>query len=172
MLAGVKDIYGTSTGTTVLRDNISMMETGVQIETGLVKGNYIHNAGYIPGDHTNGVTSNGGGALRLTITHNTILIDRGQTDAIGLFEDFGIQRNRVITDNFLAGGGYTIYGGQKPGGPPTSHIVIRGNKISSIYYPRGGYFGCMAYFNPRGRGNIWSRNIWNETRSADFARCH
>ena len=57
-------------------------ETGVQLESGLVADNYIHNTGYLPGDHVNGVTSNGGVTTLLTITHNTIFIDRAQTDAI------------------------------------------------------------------------------------------
>src|SRR5713101_4633267 len=58
MLAGVKDMYGDSTGLAVLRTNISQAETGVQLESGLVADNYIHNTGYLPGDHVNGVTSN------------------------------------------------------------------------------------------------------------------
>ncbi len=31
-----------------------------------------------------------------------------QTDAIGLFEDFGVQANRIIRGNLLAGGSYTL----------------------------------------------------------------
>ena len=46
--------------------------------------------GQIP-PYTGGVTT------LLTITHNTIYIDRSQTDAIGLFDDFGVQANRTIT---------------------------------------------------------------------------
>ena len=87
----------------------SEFETGVRLETGLVEDNYIHEPGYIAGDHTNGVMSNGGVTRLLIVNHNTILIDRGQTDAVGLFEDYGVQQNRRITDNLLAGGSYAIY---------------------------------------------------------------
>lgn len=170
MMAGVKDVGGGSTGTRVLRDNISLFETGVQLESGLVKDNYLHHPGFLPGDHTNGVMSNGGSTSPLTITHNTILIDRGQTDAIGLFEDFGVQANRVITDNLLAGGSYAIYAGQSAGGAPTQHIVITGNRISRIYYRRGGYYGTIAHFNPSGRGNIYANNTWNATTLANSSR--
>ncbi|HEY3907549.1 MAG TPA: hypothetical protein VGM14_26830 [Streptosporangiaceae bacterium] len=171
MMTGIKDIYGDSTGLRVLYDDISKFETGVRLETGLVEGNYIHEPGYIAGDHTNGVMSNGGATGLLTINHNTILINRGQTDAIGLFEDNGVQQNRRITDNLLAGGSYAIYGGQKRGGQPTSSIVITGNRISTIYYHHGGHYGCAAHFNSRGRRNIWSDNTWDTTSVPSYSTC-
>jgi hypothetical protein len=161
MMTGIKDIFGDSTGLQVMYNNISEFETGIQIESGLIQGNYIHKPGFIAGDHTNGITSNGGRPGLLTIYHNTILNDRTQTDAIGLFEDFGVQRNRRIVDNLLAGGGYAIYAGQKPGGPATSNIVITGNQISTRYYAKGGVYGCGVNFDAAGRRNIWSDNVWN-----------
>lgn len=161
VMAGIKDINGDSSGITILRDNISRAETGVQIEVGLVQDSYIHNTGYIDGDHVNGITSNGGNTGLLTIQHNTILVDREQTDAIGLFEDFGVQANRVITGNLLGGGGYAIYAGQNPDGPPTSNIVITDNVISTKYYANGGYYGYVTRFNPGGSGNTWFGNTLN-----------
>jgi hypothetical protein len=160
LMVGVKDIYGDSTGTRVLRDNIWHTATGVQMEAGLIEDSYIHDPGFRQGDHVNGVTSNGGKTALLTVRHNTILIDRRQTDAIGLFEDFGVQANRVIEDNLLAGGGYTIYGGQNPGGPAAHNIVITGNRFIRIYYPHGGYYGHIVRFDPRGNGNVWYGNAW------------
>src|SRR5260370_42711542 len=118
MLAGVKDMYGDSTGLAVLRTNISQAETGVQLESGLVADNYIHNTGYLPGDHVNGVTSNGGVTTLLTITHNTLYIDPSQTDAIGLFDDLRVQANRTSTTNPLPGARYPIHRGQSPRHPP------------------------------------------------------
>jgi hypothetical protein len=162
IMAGIKDIYGDSTGTRILRDNIAWTSTGVQIEAGLIEGNYIHSPGYRHGDHINGVTSDGGRRL-LRIIHNTILIDRAQTDAIGLFEDFGRQAHRVIYGNLLAGGSYAIYGGQNSGGPAASGIRITRNRISRIYFARGGYWGAVTAFNPAGRGNVWARNVWDGT---------
>lgn len=169
VMTGVKDIYADSTGLTVLRDDISMAETGVQLEAGTVQDSYIHNTGYIAGDHVNGVTSNGGGTGLLTVQHNTILINRNQTDAVGLFEDFGVQQNRVITGNLLAGGGYSIYGGQNPGGAPTSNITITNNRFSTIYYRTAGAYGAAAYFSSAGTGNIWSSNTWDSTAAAVLA---
>jgi hypothetical protein len=163
LASGIKDVYGDSATLKILRNNLFNCSTSVQLESGLVADNYIHDTGFSAGDHVNGVTSNGGKPGLLTVRHNTILIDREQTDAVGLFEDFGLQANRVISDNLLAGGGYTIYGGQKAGGPPTHDIVITHNRISRIYFPKGGFYGPVAYFNPLGSGNAWSGNFWDNT---------
>jgi len=165
MMTGVKDVYGDSTGMTIAADDISRFETGVQLETGMIRDNYIHDPGYITGDHTNGVMSNGGTAP-LTITHNTIFNNRSQTDAIALFEDFGTQANRTVTGNLLAGGSYTIYGGATKPALPTSNITITGNRIATTYYPAGGSAGPAAYFDSAGTGNTWTGNIWDNTGQA------
>ncbi|HET7018388.1 MAG TPA: hypothetical protein VFI65_31000 [Streptosporangiaceae bacterium] len=160
---GIKDIFSDSTGLTVNHDNISLFETGVQLESGLVENNYIHDPGFIAGDHTNGVMSNGG-SLPLTITHNTIFNNRTQTDDVGLFEDFSPQSNRTVSNNLLAGGGYCIYGGNtKTANGPTSNIVITGNVIATNYFANGGANGPVAYFNSSGQGNSFKNNTWDTT---------
>lgn len=146
LLVGIKDIYGDSTGTQVLGNNIFYVSTGVQMDEGLIQGNYIHDMGMVSGDHINGTTSNAGGPM-LTIKHNTIFNQFDQTDAVSLFEDFGAQSNRLITDNILAGGGYTIYGGQNSGGATATNITITNNRISPMFYPNGGFFGWLAATN-------------------------
>jgi hypothetical protein len=165
LMTGIKDIYGDSTGTRILANHIWHAATAIHLESGLVRGNYIHSPGYVHGDHVNGLSSNGGVKSALTVSHNTIFIDRRQTDAIGLFEDFGVQANRRITGNLLAGGGYTIYGGSKPGGPAPRNIQITGNQISRRFYPRGGYYGPVCRFPVTGRGNTWAHNDWSGTTS-------
>jgi len=160
LMVGVKDIFGDSTGTSVLDNNISRVSTGVQIYQGLIQGNYIHDMGFIAGDHTNGITVSGG-STPLTIQHNTVLVNAGQCDAISLFQDTVAEANKVIKDNLLAGGGYTIYGGEGSKGP-ASNIIIENNRISDLFYPAGGFYGPLAYFAP-GDGNVWSGNVWDST---------
>jgi hypothetical protein len=164
--SAIDDIYGDSTGLVINDNNISDFRTAIQISAGLVDGNYIHNPGYIAGDHTNGFYVNGGtGAL--TIEDNTIFIGLDQTDAINL--DAGSSgvpvANKTIENNFLAGGGYTIYGGTALGNP-TSNIVIKNNRFGQLYYPLGGEYGPVAYFNSAGTGNVWSGNTWDTTGQA------
>jgi hypothetical protein len=165
LIVGIKDIYGDSHGTRILRNDIYHVATGVQMDQGLIQDNYIHDMGYRSGDHTNGTTSNGG-TTPLTIQHNTVFNSKDQTDAISLFEDFGIQANRVIDNNLVAGGGYSIYGGANPGGAKTSNIKITNNRFARIFYPNGGYWGHATAFDPSGSGNVWSGNVWDDSGAA------
>jgi Right handed beta helix region len=159
LMVGIKDIFGDATGTSVLDNNIMRTATGVQIYQGLIQGNFIHDMGYIDGDHINGITVSGG-TTPLTIQDNTIFVDNGQTDAISLFQDTQVEANKVIKGNLLAGGGYAIYGGE--GAQPASNIVIEDNRISTLFYPDGGLWGPVAYFS-MGHGNVWSGNVWDST---------
>jgi Right handed beta helix region len=162
LMVGIKDIYGDSTNTTILRNNIWYTSTGVQIGEGQIADNYIHDPGFRPGDHINGITSNGGRTTPLTVEHNTVFVNFAQSDAISLFEDYGIQANRVISDNLLAGGAYTIYGGQGSKGTPFN-IRITNNRIATIYFARGGNWGPVAHYDAQGLGNTWTGNVWDDT---------
>ena len=132
--SAIDDVYGDSTGMVITDNNISDFKTAIQVSTGLVEGNYIHDPGYISGDHTNGFYVNGG-TEPLTIEDNTIFNSQSQTDAINL--DAGSAgvpvANKTVENNFLAGGSYTIYGGDALGNP-TSNIVIKGNRFGQLYY--------------------------------------
>jgi Right handed beta helix region len=167
LMVGVKDVYGDATGTKVIGNNIWHTATGVQIGTGLIAGNYIHSIGFKPGDHVNGITVNGS-TSPLTIRHNTVFVNLNQTDAISLFEDFGVEANKLIKDNLVAGGDYSIYGGAKSGGPQSYNIRIIGNRFSRKYYSNGGQFGPAAYFDS-GPGNVWSGNIWDGTKAVVYS---
>ena len=99
-------MYGDSTGMVIKDNNVSLFRTAMQISNGLVQGNYIHNPGYIAGDHTNGVVTNGGTGP-MVIENNTIFNSLGQTDAISLdAATSGLPvANQTVENNLLAGGG-------------------------------------------------------------------
>ncbi|MDQ1295262.1 MAG: hypothetical protein QG608_3147, partial [Actinomycetota bacterium] len=160
--AAIKDIYGDAKATTVLANDIRHAATGIQLEAGLIQDNYVHDFGHSDGDHLNGTTSNNG-TTQLTITHNTILNQHSQTDAISLFQDFGPQANRTIDNNLLAGGSYTIYAGADPEGQTTTNIRITNNRISRLYYPHGGEYGPLTAYEPHGPGNTFTNNTWDDT---------
>lgn len=162
LMVGIKDIYGDSAGLRVLRSDIWHTATGIQVEAGVLQDNYIHDIAYKAGDHLNGTTSNGGGSSPLTIRHNTVFNHHDQTDAISLFQDFGLQRNRVIDDNLMAGGGYSLYGGATPGKSVTSNIKITNNRFARLYHAKGGYYGPVTAVD-KGSGNVWSGNVWDDT---------
>lgn len=167
MFAGIKDYESGSTYSAKVdlkANNVYYTSTGIQVDHGTVENNYIHDMGEISGDHINGFTSNGGGDnVLLTIQHNTVFNQIGQTDAISLFEDFAVQQNRVINDNLVAGGGYTIYGGQNSGGAAIKNIHITNNHFSKMYYKTYGYYGPITAFTTSGTGNTWSGNVDDTT---------
>jgi hypothetical protein len=99
----------------------------------------------------------------LTIRHNTVFNEFGQTDAISLFEDFGQQKDCLIENNLVAGGGYTIYGGQNTGGIPVTNIIIRNNRFSTRFFPQSGSYGPVTALGAASGGNVWSGNVWHET---------
>jgi hypothetical protein len=162
--SAIDDVYGDSTGIVIKNNNISRFRTGVQISTGMIAGNFIHDPGYIRGDHTNGIYV-GGTTEPLTIYGNTIFNDLGQTDDINLDASTSGQAvaNKYVVDNLLAGGGYSIYGGGARDGR-TSNIVIQDNDFGRLYYQKGGLYGAAAYVNQRQSGNVWSENILSGTK--------
>ena len=146
-------------------NNISYFKSAVQLTTGLVTGNYIHDPGYIAGDHTNGVIANGGTG-QLTISDNTILNSLSETDAVTIDTSTvpGPVSNKTIDNNLLGGGDYAIYGGTAFG-HATSNIVISNNRFSQAYYPKSGQFGPVAYFDPSGRGQCLDRQRLGQHRA-------
>ena len=103
--SAIDDEYGDSTGIVISANNISAFKTAIQISSGLADANYIHDPGYLVGDHTNGFFTNGG-SQALTIENNTIFDGLNQTDGINL--DAGSAgvpvANKTVEGNFLAGG--------------------------------------------------------------------
>jgi hypothetical protein len=149
-------------GITFQRNNVYNCRCGLGGSEGTWIDNYVHDFGYISGDHTNGfIASKSTGAL--LIRHNTILNQIAQTDAVALFQDFGPINDVQIDNNLLAGGGYTIYGGGNGSGSGSSNVRITNNKISTMFYPTGGYYGPEAYFDTLSPGNVWSGNTWYES---------
>jgi Right handed beta helix region len=159
----VDDIYENSTGLVIKDDNISHFSHGVQVSSGTVTGNYIHDPGYIPGDHIDGIFDPGT-THSLMISYNTILNGLGQTAAISLDASATGQAvaNKTVVDNLLGGGGYVIYGGAARN-DRISHIVIKDNRFSQAYFPKSGQYGPVAYFVTRGKGNAWAGNIWDSS---------
>ena len=131
--------------TRILDDDIFQASTGVQIYQGLIQGNYIHHLGMIRTDHVNGVTTNGD-TRPLVIRHNTILNSFAQTDAIGLFQDFGVVAN-VTIDGQPARRGWLLHLRREGSKGRASHIVVTGNRISTKFFRRGGYWGPAVDFD-------------------------
>ena len=134
----------------------------MQIYAGTIEGNYIHQPGngqHRPRQRRHRERRNP--HVPLLIQHNTILSNfSAATDAIGLFQDFSTVSNVTINDNFLAGGGYTIYGGMGSYGK-SSNIHVTNNEISTMYHSHGGLYGPVTDFIFTAPGNTWSGNTYS-----------
>lgn len=130
---------------------------------GTVQGNYIHDPGYIPGDHTDGIMA-GGSTVPTTIQGNTVFISLGQTDAVTLDASGPGQQvaNQTVQGNFLAGGAYALYAGAG-NNAATSNIHIQNNRFGQQYFAKSGQYGADAYYSATGPGNVWSGNVWDTT---------
>jgi hypothetical protein len=162
--SAIDDVYSDSTGITITDCNIYSFKTGIQVQTGMITGNYLHDPGYVAGDHTNGFFVNGG-TEPMTIEDNTVFDSLNQTDAISLDASAAGTpvANKTIENNFLAGGSYTIYGGDSLGNTLSS-VLFEGNRFGQLYYATSGQYGPVAYFTATGTGgNVWSGNFYDTT---------
>ena len=142
------------------RNNIYGFADGIMSEVGLLEANYVHDLEGGPGAHHDGIQNGGGGPQ--IIRHNTVVNPHDETSAIALFQDFGAPAHDVtVEDNLLAGGGYTVYGGD--GDLETSNLHFVGNRFGRVVWPNSGYWGPVAYWAAGEPGNVWSDNVWDDT---------
>ncbi|MGH2853744.1 MAG: choice-of-anchor R domain-containing protein [Solirubrobacteraceae bacterium] len=131
---------------------------------GTVTDSFFDTTAVISGEHYEDIYY-GGGEGPLIVNHDTMLNPQGQTATVFASTDFGNQTTLTITNNLLAGGGYTLYGGTSCTtggcGSVTGPVTVTGNRFSRKYYPNGGYYGIAAYFN--NAMTTWSGNVWDET---------
>jgi hypothetical protein len=108
---GVDDNRGnTDPSLLIQRCSIFWCRAALSITAGTLRDNYIHDFGYVQGDHSDGLANGGTGGEALQILHNSILMNRDETSPLILGGAATLQ-NVTIQNNLLAGGDYCIYGG-------------------------------------------------------------
>jgi hypothetical protein len=134
---------------------------------GTVTNSFFDVTAVISGEHYEDIYY-GGGEGPLIVNHDTMLNPQEQTATIFASNDFGDQTTLTITNNLLAGGGYTLYGGAScttgECGAVKGPVTVTGNRFSNKYYPESGYYGIGAYFN--NAVTTWSGNFWDATLKA------
>ncbi|HSX31802.1 MAG TPA: right-handed parallel beta-helix repeat-containing protein, partial [Candidatus Saccharimonadales bacterium] len=111
-----------------------------------INDNYIHNLsskasnGHIDGFQTEGA-ANG------TITHNTIDVNAEQNAAVSIWNSLKTSNNIAVSNNLLAGGGFTVYAQDSdpsqasPSGVFTvTNVTFTNNKFSRVHY------GCIGFY--------------------------
>lgn len=146
----VSGCVGTAIGSgrfTALRVHVRNSSDGFRIsrENVRIEDSYVHLCSN-PGDHSDGIQTEGGGGANAIITHNTI----DQRDAFPdvtavLFWQVSALGGSVITNNLLAGGSYTIRIYKNP-------TTVTGNRIVNNSWEYGPVNSDCA-------GIVWSDNI-------------
>ena len=144
----------------IKRVNIHACSAGVSSGGGLVQDSYVHDMAAVPGlSHDVGIASNGSGGM--TVRHNTVFNQFDQTATVAFYQDFDTQKDNLVENNLLAGGGYCVYGGSGQKGQ-TANIRFIDNRFSRKYSPKCGQFGVVASFSLGDPGNAWTGNYWDD----------
>ncbi|MET7683525.1 hypothetical protein [Streptomyces sp. NPDC005423] len=150
--------------------DVSVFGDALSMGQGDLHDNYVHDI--VPfvnlggeWQHTNTVISGGGNTGQLIIRHNTLLnptgLKQGASGSIGLFADTGVVRNVTVDHNWVAGGAYALYGGDKG----ATGIKVTDNVFSTQYHPASGGYGVVAHWNAGGAGNVWRNNRMSDGRT-------
>lgn len=169
--SGVRDIYGSAPNLTISGNNISGTGNGITAEySALIEDNWIHDLGHLAGDHHSGISTHGG-ALQVTVKHNTVLLygmpapgGGGVSGALTNYADFDHSQNVTAIDNLISGGSYTVYGGDSGDAYQTPSTNIK--FVSNRFVCGNWLYGPVAAFNPGSPGNEWSGNYCDQTGAA------
>ncbi|MBU1336438.1 MAG: M10 family metallopeptidase C-terminal domain-containing protein [Alphaproteobacteria bacterium] len=146
---------GISGGGTFRYNDISQVDNGINVySASVIENNYIHDLQGNADSHYDGIEINGGGGT--VIRHNTIINDHGQTAAVMINNYFGGVDGILIENNYLAGGGYTIYSDGRFTDEPISGVQITNNVLGQ------GQWGYYAFFenNPVLSNNTQVGDNW------------
>jgi hypothetical protein len=132
------------------------------MSSGTIRGNFVELGPRLRGDHNDAIQ--GDGASDLTIDHNTLLNPNDQTSALALYTEYGNNENVTVSNNLLAGGGYTCYCGDgatdNDGNPARAvNVSVVNNVFWRKYFADAGHFGSGRAYNPAGGGR-WSGNVY------------
>jgi len=112
---GIDDNRGNTTSLLIQRCSIYWCRLGISVTAGTIRDCYIHDFGYVQGDHTDGIANGGTGGLALDILHNAILMNRDETSPLPLGGSGAYLQNVTVQNNLLAGGDYCAYLGLQGG---------------------------------------------------------
>lgn len=128
-------------------------EDGVRLgNRSVLRHSLIHRLAGDSSSHYDAVTADG--YHRWRIRHNTILNPHGQTAAVWVGDDRYGPSAGVMRNNYLAGGGYSVYAGPGSG----KGIRVLDNAFSTRYFRRSGSYGPVYEWHRA--NNTWTGNRW------------
>jgi hypothetical protein len=121
---------------------------------------YCYSGGGSAQEHFDGLQSDGG--TNITLIHNTVRNACSETSAINMSSNTASVSNVNISNNLIAGGGFTLYCGGINDPNSVTNETVSNNRISNAYWSNGGYYGPLAYCGA-GFADTFSGNVWDET---------
>ncbi|QBD76130.1 hypothetical protein EPA93_08955 [Ktedonosporobacter rubrisoli] len=155
----------------VANSNFTSWQDAIDLGAGYVHDNYVHDVASVANAHTNAFMSEGGSPQGLRVIHNTLLNFDEQTasGALSLFPDSDSISNVTVEDNWLAGGSYTLYGGERGGSTTSKNVKILNNVFSPEHYPQVGYYGPVTDFYMGGPENVFEGNVFANGRPVVYS---
>lgn len=151
----IRDAYGATQNVDALK--ATGQQLGITLgDSDTIKDSYILLASTLRGDHNEDILEDGDSGV--TLEHNTFLNPNGQTSALSLFNEFSANKNFLVEDNLLAGGGYTCYCGDGVDAH-ASNISFVNNVFWELYFPSVGNFGPGRAYRADGGGQ-WTGNVY------------
>jgi hypothetical protein len=142
-----------------------MGSSGPRIGSGtIIEDSYVHDFTCNPGDHTAGLSSNGGGS-NIVVRHNNVDVDQRPGCATAAWEialDFGTYNGVLTERNLFNGGSYCAYAAlnvPRSVLPPATNVRFVDNVFGRKYAPRCGRFGPIAQWADS-PGSVWLNNTW------------
>lgn len=138
---GTRGVNVVGDNSTIEYCNIYNCEDGIYL-TGsdgiTITNNYIHDLNSSEASpHYDGIATDGG-ITHVLIRHNTVLNSFTQTSSVMIANTFAGCSNILIDNNYLAGGGYTLYVDAQFGGGPITNVSVTNNYVSK---------GSTGFFN-------------------------
>ena len=146
----------------VYRSHMSKASDGIDISGSdiTIVENLIDDLTSIEGDHNDALQVMGA-PHDISITRNRIINDNPQTSCLYL-----LGHHITVADNYLAGGGWTIYGGARNnghGGQGATQLHITGTVFGRDVFAKGGHFGPISYWDGApALGNVWVNNRFSD----------
>jgi hypothetical protein len=116
---------------TFIGDNIYNVANGINVTgASVIQNNYIHNLQASGSQSYDGIKIDGGES-NVTISHNTIINSHSATAAIMIDNYYGAVSNIAVSNNIIAGGGYTIYDDAHFNSSAITGVSITNNHIAA-----------------------------------------
>lgn len=152
-----------SEGAVVHRSHVSGTADGISVSGGDVRitETLIDGLAAFSGSHNDAIQL-AATAANVTVSRSKILNRFPQTSCLYL-----MGRDVTLASNYVAGGGWTIYGGDKnngKGGEGARGVSVKDTIFGRDYFAKSGGFGPVTYWNA---ANAWGGNRYGDGAAVD-----